>query len=61
MADIFRVGESEVYVVRGPKGEILVPAVQVVVRELDPANKRMVIDAVALGIGGTDEEEAEEG
>jgi 16S rRNA processing protein RimM len=48
--DVFRVGESEVYVVHGPRGEILVPAVAAIVRELDPAARRMVIDADALGL-----------
>jgi 16S rRNA processing protein RimM len=58
VADVFRVGEGEVYVVRGPRGEILVPAVASVVIELAPAEKRMVIDAEALGLddnGDTDE------
>jgi 16S rRNA processing protein RimM len=50
VADIFRVGEGEVYVVRGPRGEILVPAVAAVVKELAPAEKRMVVDADALGL-----------
>ena len=38
--DVFRVGESEVYVLRGPRGEILVPAVRSVVIELMPAERR---------------------
>jgi 16S rRNA processing protein RimM len=50
VADIFRVGEGEVYVVRGPRGEVLVPAVASVVKELAPADKRMVVDADALGL-----------
>jgi 16S rRNA processing protein RimM len=52
VADVFRVGESEVYVVRGDRGEVLVPAVSAIVRELVPAEKRMVVDAAALGLGG---------
>jgi 16S rRNA processing protein RimM len=48
--DIFRVGEGEVYVVRGPRGEILVPAVAAIVTEFQPAEKRMVVDAEALGL-----------
>ena len=51
IADVFRVGESEVYVVHGSRGELLVPAVRAVVRELDPARRRMVVDEEALGIG----------
>jgi len=50
VADIFRVGESEVYVVRGPRGETLVPAVSSIVIELAPAEKRIVVDADALGL-----------
>jgi 16S rRNA processing protein RimM len=48
--DVFRVGEAEVYSVRGPRGEILVPAVEFIVKELDPAGKRIVVDADALGL-----------
>jgi 16S rRNA processing protein RimM len=48
--DIFRVGESEVYVVNGPRGEVLVPAVEANVKELVPAEKRIVVDGVALGL-----------
>jgi ribosomal 30S subunit maturation factor RimM len=55
---VFRVGESEVYVVRGgARGEILVPAVRSIVLELGPAERRMVVDEAALGLSG---EEAEE-
>jgi len=61
VADIFRVGESEVYVVRGKGGEILVPAVQAVVRELVPAEKRLVVDAAALGLDVKEETEPGEG
>jgi 16S rRNA processing protein RimM len=50
VVDIFRVGEGEVYTVRGESGELLVPAVSAVVRELAPAEKRVVVDAAALGL-----------
>jgi 16S rRNA processing protein RimM len=50
VTDVFRVGEAEVYEVRGPRGEILVPAVSSVVRELAPAEKRIVVDGDALGL-----------
>jgi 16S rRNA processing protein RimM len=53
--DVFRVAGSEVYVVRGPRGEVLVPAVAAVVRELVPAEKRIVVDGQALGLAGEDE------
>jgi 16S rRNA processing protein RimM len=55
VADIFRVGESEVYVVQGPHGEVLVPAVASIVRELVPAEKRIVVDGAALGLNAADE------
>jgi 16S rRNA processing protein RimM len=48
--DVFRAGDSEVYVVHGPRGELLVPSVTAVVRELDPAGRRIVVDAAALGL-----------
>lgn len=48
--DVFRVGEAEVYVVMGPRGEILIPAVGDVVRELAPADRRIVVDAGVLGL-----------
>lgn len=51
VADVFRAGAGEVYVVRGgPLGEILVPGIKNVVLELDPGAGRMVIDAVALDL-----------
>ncbi|HUP82585.1 MAG TPA: ribosome maturation factor RimM [Candidatus Limnocylindria bacterium] len=48
--EVFRVGESEVYVVVGERGETLVPAVSAVVRKLDPPNRQIVVDGAALGI-----------
>jgi 16S rRNA processing protein RimM len=54
--DVFRVGESEVYVVNGPRGEVLVPAVESVVKQLVPAEKRIVVDAVALGLTDASED-----
>ena len=56
VADIFRVGESEVYVVRGPNGETLVPAIADIVKEISPADKRILVDASALGLRGEPEE-----
>ncbi len=51
VADVFRAGEAEVYVVRGgPLGEIMVPAVSSVVVELDPGAGRLVVDPVALDL-----------
>ena len=56
VADVFRVGESEVYAVRGARGEVLVPAVRSVVRELAPSDRRMVVDEDALGLADADED-----
>lgn len=51
VADVFRVGESEVFVVQGgPRGELYVPAVSAVVKELAPREGRIVVDADALGL-----------
>lgn len=51
VAEVMRVAEAEVYVVRGgPRGEILVPGVRAIVTELDPPEGRMVVDAEALGL-----------
>jgi 16S rRNA processing protein RimM len=45
VAEVLRVGETEVYVVEQPDGgELLVPALREVVRELDVPGRRMVID-----------------
>lgn len=53
--DVFRVGESEVFTVRGPRGEVLVPAVGSIVVDLDTANKRIVVDAESLGLDEPDD------
>ena len=51
VAQVMRIAEAEVYVVRGgPRGEILVPAVRAIVTELLPAESRMTIDIMALGL-----------
>jgi 16S rRNA processing protein RimM len=53
--DVFRVGGSEVYEVHGPRGEVLVPAVESVVVELAPAAGRIVVDGAALGLDEANE------
>lgn len=51
VADVFRTGENEVFVVTGGRrGELLVPAVRSVVIEFAPAEGRIVVDADALGL-----------
>lgn len=52
--DVMRVGEAEVYVVRGQRGELLVPAVSSVVRELAPQRRLIVVDDAALGLRDAD-------
>ncbi len=49
--EILRVGEGEVFIVRGgPRGEILIPAVSAVITELAPREGRIVVDREALGL-----------
>jgi 16S rRNA processing protein RimM len=43
VVEVFRAGESEVYRIEGPRGELLVPAIHDVVRTIDLAGGRMVI------------------
>jgi 16S rRNA processing protein RimM len=44
LVEVFRAGENEVYRVVGAGSEVLVPALRSVVREIDLAARRMVID-----------------
>jgi len=44
VADILETGSNDVYIVRGPLGEILVPAIKDVVTAIEPAAGRMVVD-----------------
>lgn len=44
LAEILETGSNDVYVVTGPGGEILVPALSKVVREIDIAADLMVVD-----------------
>ncbi|MCS7179492.1 MAG: ribosome maturation factor RimM [Anaerolineae bacterium] len=41
--EVIETGANDVYVVQGPRGEVLIPAVEDVVRELDLTARRMVI------------------
>lgn len=40
---ILETGSNDIYVVRGPRGEVLIPAIDTVVREIDPNRGRMVV------------------
>ncbi len=52
VADIYRVADNDVYVVRGgPRGEFDVPAVRDFIRIFAPRRGEIVVDAVALDIG----------
>jgi 16S rRNA processing protein RimM len=44
LVEVFRAGENEVYRVVGEQGELLIPALRSVVREIDLAAGRMVIE-----------------
>ena len=44
LAEILETGSNDVYVVKGAEGEILVPALGKVVREIDIASSLMVVD-----------------
>jgi 16S rRNA processing protein RimM len=43
LAEVVETGAADVYVVRGPRGEVLLPATREVVREVDLAHRRMVV------------------
>ena len=52
VSDIYRVGETDVYVVRGgPRGEFDLPAVRDFVRIFAPRRGEIVVDAEALELG----------
>jgi 16S rRNA processing protein RimM len=44
VTDVLSTGANDVYVVRGPKGEVLLPAVEDVVHEIDVPGGRMVVE-----------------
>jgi 16S rRNA processing protein RimM len=43
VVEVLETGANDVYVVRGPRGEVLLPAIRDVVRELDLESQRMVV------------------
>jgi 16S rRNA processing protein RimM len=43
VVEVFRAGENEVYRIDGPGGELLVPSLRDVVREVDVAAGRMIV------------------
>jgi 16S rRNA processing protein RimM len=54
VTDIFRTGGSEVFVVEGARGEILIPAVSAIMVEFAPADGRIVVDGEALALDETE-------
>lgn len=53
VVDVYRAGESEVYVVRGgPPGEFDLPAIRDVITTFAPERGELVIDEAVLDLGG---------
>ena len=53
VADVYRAGENEVYVVRGgPVGEFDLPAIRDVITTFAPERGELVIDEAVLDLGG---------
>ena len=53
VADVYRAGENEVYVVRdGPVGEFDLPAIRDVITEFAPERGELVVDAAVLDLEG---------
>jgi 16S rRNA processing protein RimM len=52
--DVLRTGANDVYVVRGGLGEILIPAVGAVVKRVDPAAGRLLVELMPGMLPGED-------
>jgi 16S rRNA processing protein RimM len=46
IADILATGSNDVYVVKCSAGEVLIPAIEDVVKSVEPAEGRMIIEAI---------------
>ena len=46
IADVFATAANDVFVVRGPRGEILVPAIEDIVHEISTAERRVTIEVI---------------
>jgi 16S rRNA processing protein RimM len=44
VSDILETGANDVYIVKSPKGELLIPAIKEVVKRIDPEAGRMLIE-----------------
>ncbi|MCH8901771.1 MAG: 16S rRNA processing protein RimM [Chloroflexi bacterium] len=45
--EVLDTGANDVYIVRSPEGELLIPAIDTVVKQVDVAGKRMVVELIA--------------
>jgi 16S rRNA processing protein RimM len=53
VADVYRIGENEVYVVSGgPAGEFDIPAIRDVITTFAPERREIVVDEAVLDLGG---------
>ena len=52
VVEIYRAGETEVYVVRGPVGEFDLPAVRTIITSFDPRGAGITVDEAALDLAG---------
>lgn len=50
VVEVYRAGEAEVFLVRGPRGELDVPGVHGIVTELAPERGELVVDLDALAL-----------
>lgn len=48
ITDVLQPGANDVYVIKTPRGEMLVPAIRVVVKDVDVENRRVVLDEERL-------------
>lgn len=46
LREVLSTGSNDVYVVRGPKGEVLVPAIPDVVQDFDPERRMLTIELI---------------
>jgi 16S rRNA processing protein RimM len=51
--DILETGANDVYIVDGPHGEILLPAIKDVIKQIDPAAGRMLVQLLPGLLRGT--------
>jgi 16S rRNA processing protein RimM len=47
VSSVLSTGSNDVYVVRGPRGEVLIPAIEDVVKAVEPEAGRLIIEPIA--------------